>query len=303
MLIEGWIASDEFLKRAAYFPPAPRRLFEIQGVGGDSRAFLNPPDAPCYNKQTDKFATEGLRLTPTLKAPIIPIGYSMGGDSVRKYLTRLSPQQRDLIGAAVTFGDPSMPPEGSLLGDRTGAGISGVYQPDWVRNRYYSYAIDGDWYPQARGLLPFLYQVLTRAELTMDFALWLFTQFPLQAMQELMGVKPSDDPLAGVLGPLAGFMTSGPAGVLGSLLNPTQIFMLLPQLVQLMFDAVSFLATNAHGKYGDPAVRNWDGLTGVDHAAKVLRDKFPNGGTVLLFPGTWSQWNQLFQFDVAIRLP
>jgi hypothetical protein len=54
--------------------------------------------------------------------------------------------------------------------------------------------------------------------------------------------------------------------------------------------------------YGDPAHAFWDGMTAVDHAAANIRRVAPNGCTLFLLPGTWSNWDQLFQFDVAIRL-
>ena len=301
--VEGAIATDEFLRRAAWHPPlAPRHRYELQGVGGDSRAFLNPPDAPSYQTQTNRFAATGISLFNGMTGPVVLIGYSMGGESVCKTLKLVPPQQRSKVGTVITLGDPSMPPGGSLLGDAPGQGISGNFQPDWCHDRYFSYEIEGDWYPRARGLLPFLYRILSRAALTMDFALYLFTEFPLDAMQQLMGLKSSDDPLAGVLGPLAGLMTGGPLGVVGALLGPAQIFMILPQLIQLLFDAVSFLMTQAHGMYFDARHRHWDGMTAVDHAVQLVQDRHPGGATIMLFPGTWSQWNQLFQFDIGIRL-
>lgn len=290
----------------AYVPPPPpvrRQRYPIQGVWHDSRAFLNPPDAPSYNRDTDGFASEGVRLYEgMIGTPIIPIGYSMGGGSVQKFLTALRPEWRQYVKAAVTFGDPAMPPGGSLNGDMPYEGISRLFQPEWVRDRYWSYAIDGDWYPQARGLLPLLYQVLTRAELTLDFAVYLFTQFPAQAFQELLGTKPSTDPLAGILGPLAGLMTTGTSGQIGQLLSPLGLMAVLPNLVYLLFDAVKFLATNAHGQYGNPDYALWGGMTAVDHAANIIRQHVPDGATLFLFPGTWSTWDQLFQMDVAVRL-
>lgn len=289
-------------------PVAPRQKWPAQGVFADSRAFLNPPDAHSFEKATNDFANEGFRLyeqDPSRK--IWAVGYSMGGVSVCKFLNRLRPEWRANVEGVLTFGDPSMPASGSLNGNMPGEGISRMPQPDWCHNRYWSYAIDGDWYPQAKGLLFMLYQVLIKAEMSLDFAMYLFTQFPLQAMQELMGQKdttssnPLDQALNGVLGPLAGLMTTGPLGAVGALLNPMALLGILPNLVGLLFDAIKFIATNAHGLYGDPGHANWDGLTGVDHAAKMIREH-SNGATLFLFPGTWSNWDQLFQFDVWTRV-
>lgn len=279
--------------------------YPIQGVGGDSRAYLMPPDAPSFQKDVAAFGAEGHRLHTIMRtrgpASIIPIGYSMGGVSVKRYLDTVPPEWESDIKMVITFGDPSMPAGGSLLGDMPGEGISKEPQPEWCRDRYYSFAIDGDWYPQARGLLPFLYQIISRMELTLDFALWLFKVFPSLAMQQLMGEAPSDDPLAGVLAGLAGAMTTGPSNVIGKLFGPVQLLALLPQLVQLLTDAIRFAVTGAHGKYGDPAYALWDGMTGVDKAVALIREKVPTA-TLLLFPGSWAQWNQGFQFDVALRL-
>ena len=287
--------------------PAEPPRFPIQGVGGDSRAYLMPPDAPSFQKDVWNFGQEGHRLHSILRAngpaPIVPIGYSMGGTSVQRFLNTVPPEWRDDIKMVVTFGDPSMPAQGSLLGDMPGEGISKEPQPQWCWDRYYSFAIDGDWYPQARGLLFILYQVISRAELTLDFATWLFTQFPTMAMQQLMGQAPSTDPVAGVLSGLAGAMTSGPANVVGNLLGPIQILALLPQLIQLLTDAIKFAVTGAHGRYGeqDPKYWLWDGMNAVDKATALIREKVPTA-TLLLFPGSWAEWNQGFQFDVAAQL-
>lgn len=298
--VEGAVATDQFLARAGYRPPG--RRYPIQGVFANSNAFMQPDPNHSYVQATDEFMNEGFRLySGMVGTPIVPIGYSMGGDSVRKFLNRLPVEWRQYVKMAVTFGDPSMPPAGSLLGDRPGAGISGVYQPDWVWDRYYSFAIEGDWYPQARGLLPFFYQMAIRAAVSMDFALYLFTVFPMQAMQELLGLTPSADPLAGVLAPLAGLLTTGPTNTVGQLLNPMGIFGVLWKLVELMTDAIKFLKTNAHFMYGDPAHALWDGMTGVDKAAQLIREKVPTA-TLFLFPGTWAFWDQGFPMDVAVRL-
>lgn len=296
--------------RIGAYVPGPviyRSKYPIQGVWADSRAFLSPPDAHSFVKATNDFAAEAIRLySGNVGEPIIPIAYSMGGVSVCKFLHALRPEWRQYVAGVVTFGDPSMPATGSLNGDTPGEGISRMPQPDWCRDRYWSYAIDGDWYPQARGLLFMLYDLLSRAELTLDFAVYLFTVFPLQAMQELMGARPSSNPfdagLNGVLGMLGGLITSGPASVIGSVLGPMQLMAILPQLVFLLFDAIKFIATGAHGRYGDPAYALWDGQTGVDHAARMIREHVPDGAWLYLFPGSWSNWDQLFQFDVAVRL-
>lgn len=293
----------------AYVPPPAqpkRQKYPAQGVWADSRAFLNPPDAHSFEKATNDFAAEGLRLfRQDPNRDIWVLGYSMGGCSVQKFLSRLTPAERERVKGVSTFGDPSTPAVGSLLGDTPGEGIAYYKQPEWCWDRYWSYSLDGDWYPRSRGLLPLLFRILTRAELTLDFAMYLFTEFPKDAMQQLMGQKatpadadPIDKTLNGVLSGLAGVLTDGPLGAVGNVLSPLGILAQLPNVVFLLFDAIKFIATNAHGMYGDPGHAVFDGLTAVDHAAKMIRENAPDGCTLWLFPGTWSNWDQLFQFDV-----
>jgi hypothetical protein len=226
----------------------------------------------------------------------------MGAKTLRDFEVQLTPEEQSRYLGSFNFGDPSMNPEGSLLGNDPGEGISREPHPPFVVPKYWSYSIDGDWYPRARGLLFFLYQVISRAELTLDFASWLFTAFPVLAMQELMGIKPSNDPAAGLLAPLAGMMTTGPANSVGALLNPLGILAILPELIELVIDAFKFMTTQAHGMYNDPAHRHWDGMTGVEHAIATIRRIAPNGATLFLFPGSWAQWNQGFDADVAFAL-
>lgn len=310
-LREDGIANLDLRKAiGAYIPPQvtpTRPRFPIQGVFHNTNAFLQPDPMHNFVQATNEGATEAFNLYSRMVGePIVVIGYSMGGTTAKKFLDRLPPEWREFVKMLVTFGDPCMPPEGSLLGNDPGEGISKDPQPQWVRDRYYSFSLDGDWYPRARGLLFMLYDLLTRAALTMEFAMYLFTQFPLRLMQELMGQQPSvpgTDPtgLNGVLAPLAGMLTSGPLGSIGNLLNPIGILAMLPNIINLLFDALKFISTNAHGKYGDPAEARWDGMTGVDKAVQLIRDKVPRA-TLFLLPGTWAMWNQGFPMDVAARL-
>lgn len=293
----------------AYIPPVLGPKYRIQGVWHDTRAYLMPPDAPSFNRDTAAGAREGQRLTQTIDGDIIGIGYSMGAKTLRDYEMTLTAEQRARYLMSINFGDPSMRPDGSLLGNDPGEGISRQPHPDFVADRYWSYSIDGDWYPRARGLLFFFYEVISRAELTLDFASWLLTKMPTVAMQELTGLVGSSDDtgVAGILSGLVGFVTAGPvnfvpANPLGNLVNPLQLLALLPSLINLMVDAVKFVGTQAHGMYADLNHAFWDGMTAVDHAVKTIRETCPNGATLLLFPGSWAMWNQGFQFDVALRL-
>lgn len=304
------VANLKFRKRIkAYIEPLLVPKYPIQGVQYDTRAYLMPPDAHSFNKATAQGAREGLNLLRSKwsNTQFIGIGYSMGAKTLRDFEVQLFPEEQSRYLGSFNFGDPSMRPGGSLLGDDPGQGISGEYHPDWVANRYWSYSIDGDWYPRARGLLMFLYQVIARAELTLDFAMWLLTAFPLLAMQELTGLKTSNDDTgaAGILSPLANLMTIGstiPMNPLSSLIGPAQMFMLLPEIIQLIIDAFKFMTTNAHGMYNDINHRNWDGMTGVEHAIATIRRIAPGGATLFLFPGSWANWDQGFDADTAFAL-
>lgn len=287
-------------------PLVVARKYPLQGVSYDTTAYLMPPTAHSFNKATAQGATEGKNLFDKIAGPVIGIGYSMGAKTLRDFEMRLSPSEQARYLGSFNFGDPSMRPGGSLLGDDPGEGISQEFHPDWVANRYWSYSLDGDWYPRARGLLFFFYRVIARAELTLEFAMYLLTQFPMEAMQELTGLKASSDTtgVAGILAPLAGLMTTGPlnmipANPLSNLISPLQLFALLPQLIQLLIDAVKFAMSNAHGMYGDPAHATFGGMTGVDHCVTTIRTIAPGGATLLLFPGSWATWDQGFQADVG----
>lgn len=283
-------------------PVVPPARYPIQGVGHNTNAFLMGDPFHTFVQATDEGATEALRLYREIAGrDIVVLGYSMGGVTAQKFLTRLPVEFRGNVRALVTFGDPSMPASGSLLGDDPGEGISRLPQPEWVRDRYWSFSLDGDWYPRARGLLFLLYEVLTRMALTWEFATYLVSVFPRRAMQELMGVAASSDPLAGVLAGLGRAMSTGGPAVVGAPLDVGALFALLPTLVDLLFDAVRFVASGAHGRYGDPGFALWDGMTGVDRAVALIRERVPSA-TLFLFPGTWALWNQGFQFDVALRL-
>ena len=120
----------------AGIPPGHRSKYPIQGVWADSRAFFNPPEAHSFLKATDQFRDEFMRLyRPMAGTPIWLIGYSMGGMSVYKCLTALPPEWRQFVVGVSTMGDPCMPPEGSLLGNEPGEGITTALRHTMIRLR------------------------------------------------------------------------------------------------------------------------------------------------------------------------
>jgi len=297
-------AIGAYIPPDAAIPPPHRSKYPIQGVWADSRAFFNPPDAHSFLKATDQFRDEFMRLyRPMAGTPIWLIGYSMGGMSVFKCLTALPPEWRQFVVGVSTMGDPCMPPDGSLNGNDPGEGITKQYQPEWVRDRYWSYSVEGDWYPRcANPLLFALGEVVARMELTPEFVLFLLGWLPTLPGKMLTGQAATDDPLGGTLAPLAQAISTGGANVIGQFFSAGQVLTMLPQVIWLLTDAIKFVVTGAHGKYGDPAFAHWDGMTAVDHAVATIRRVAPRGCTLYLLPGTWSTWDQLFQFDIAARL-
>jgi len=297
-------AIGAFVPPDAGIAPAHRSKYPIQGVWADSRAFLNPPDAHNFLKATDQFRDEFVRLYRSMAGTQIwLIGYSMGGMSVYKCLTALPPEWRQFVVGVSTMGDPCTPAEGSLAENAAGSGISKLYQPEWVRDRYWSYSIDGDWYPRcANPLLFALYEVISRMEMTLEFAQYLLTWLPTLPGKMLTGQAPTDDPLGGVLAPLAQTISSGGAGVIGNFFPAGQLLVMFPQVMWLLVDALKFVLTQAHGMYGDPGHAFWDGMTAVDHSIATIRRVAPQGCTLFLLPGSWANWDQGFPFDIAIRL-
>src|ERR1700754_3134410 len=198
-------AIGAYIPPDAAIPPPHRSKYPIQGVWADSRAFFNPPEAHSFLKATDQFRDEFMRLyRPMAGTPIWLIGYSMGGMSVFKCLTALPPEWRQFVVGVSTMGDPCMPPEGSLTGNDPGDGITKQYQPEWVRDRYWSYGIDGDWYPRCENPLLFaLGEVVVRMELTLEFVQFLLGWLLTLPGRILTGQAPTNDPLGGILALLA----------------------------------------------------------------------------------------------------
>ncbi|WP_246228820.1 DUF4682 domain-containing protein [Mycolicibacterium psychrotolerans] len=125
-----------------------------------------------------------------------------------------------------------------------------------------------------------LYEILAKAELTVDFAAFLIRMLVTLPGRILTGeADAGDDPvdqnLHGVLRPLAGAITTGNDNVIGAFLNPFQTLFALRSVIWLIFDAVKFVATQAHGMYADPRFALWGGMTAVDHATSVIRRTAP----------------------------
>ena len=120
-------------------------------------------------------------------------------------------------------------------------------------------------------------------------------------------------PVGGVLGGMAGSVLGGAMGGIGGglpqqqagLLNVTQIFAILPQIVQTLVAALQFVFTQAHTHYHDTPQPYWRNLTAVDCAAQIIREKVHETETVVAYtvPGTWASWNDGPPAWTAWQLP
>jgi len=298
----GDIVTDEELAilGLAVSPPSRdegARRYPLQGVGYNTNAFLAPDPTHSYVEMVNEGATEAMRLAQPIIGNKILIGYSGGADAMTEFLWRWPESRRHEIRCVIGIGDPSRRPGPTLLGDNPpGQGIAGRWAPEWVWPRYYNFCLPGDMYCCAPvpSLQPVFYQVLTRAELSFDFAVYLFNFFTSELGQILLGARKSDMPGAGVLSGIAGLVM--PSGLVQA---PMVLFGLLPTLINSLVSLIKFLATNDHGRYHEPNPA-WGG-SAIDRAVRVVTENV-SSGLVFLFPGTWGRWDIGYPFDIGIRL-
>lgn len=292
-------------------PKAPTKKFVQQGVGFNTDAFLMGNPSHSYNMAVAEEQAEFNRLAyPLVGVPKVLIGYSMGADANNKNLLNWPADRRDEIKCVIQFGDPARPPGPTLLGnDPGGQGISGVFAPEWVLDRYYSFTHSGDMYANATGLLPQLYSILTDLAMTTTFAMRLFSIFTNSiAGAGLLGLGGSSS-LAG-FGSLSsllpmltgGSITTNPA-TKTSEINLFAMITNIPAIVQTLVAALQFISTNAHYHYGDQPEQFWRGLTAVDCAAQIIQERVPEGAIVYTIPGTVSWWNDGPPAWTAWKLP
>lgn len=286
-------------------PKAPAKRFVQQGVGFSTDAFLMGDPTHSYVDARTEGAAELLRLAlPMVGVPKVWIGYSMGDDVVNTALLQWPEDRRNEIKLVVGFGGPSRRPGLTLLGnDPGGAGIAGVHGPEWAADRTYQFTHVGDMYANAVGLLPWLYQILTRMEISLEFAAYLFNLFMSTVGRQLLGLVASTLPGAGALSALAGLVTAGPATqTSGPIVDVMRLFTLLPDIIQTIAAALKFVETNAHYRYHDQPEPFWRGLTAVDCAAQIITEKVTEA-TVFTVPGTVSWWNDGPPAWTAWKLP
>jgi peptidoglycan hydrolase-like protein with peptidoglycan-binding domain len=326
-------------------PPTVKQFYQ-QGVGYPADGFLQPDPNTSYVESRAAGIAEGLRLSLPDRRPKVLIGYSQGEDVDNNWMQQWPADRRDEIKLYIGFGSPCRPPGPTLLGnDPGGAGISGNYTPEWLRDRAYHFTQPGDMYANAVGLLPMLYDVLTHLDLSLEFAMYLFNFAMTAPAKLLMGTEPSSQagagalsglapliglagnvvggglgsavggPLGGVVGGMGGNVLGGMLGTVGGglglpqqqagLLNVTQIFAILPQIVQTIVAALQFMFTQAHSHYHDTPQPYWRGMTAVDCAAQIIKEQVHEPETVVVYTvaGTWGSWNEGPPAFTAWKLP
>ena len=272
-------------------PTAPTKRFIQQGVGFDTSAFLMGNATHSYNDAIAEGSAELLRLALTDPRPKVVIGYSMGDDVANHAMLRWPAERRNEIKMVVGFGGPSRPAGVTLLGnDPGGKGIAGIYTPDWLRDRTYHFTHDGDMYANAVGILPQLYQILVRLEVSMEFAAYLFNVFVTSIGQQLLGTVASQIPGAGALSGLLGLITPGSTKETDGPINLPAMLTNLPAIVQTIAAALKFVHTNAHYGYHNTPQPFWRGMTAVDCAAQIITENVRDA-VVYTVPGTCDFWN------------
>lgn len=242
-----------------------------QGLGYNTGAFLSPDPSHSYIDMCNEGANEFLRLALPTRQKKLLFPYSGGCGAAVEALRRWPADRRDEIVMVGAFGDPNRPPGVTLLGnDPGGHGISEDFPPDWILNRYYSFALPGDMYPNAEGLLPIFYDILVRLEATPEFALWFFQLLVGQLGNltsigsAVLGVGGSTA-LAG-FGQLAGLLPLITGGQ-GDMPNLVAMLFNIPAIIASLLKLLNFLITQDHSKYG--ATPAFDGMTAVDKCAQI----------------------------------
>jgi hypothetical protein len=258
---------------------------QVQGVGFNTGAFLNPDPRHSYVDARNEGTAELLRLALPDPRPKFITGYSLGADIVVRFLEQWPTARRGEITGVFTFGSPGRPPGVTKLGfDHGGAGISGVYTPEWARDREWSYTISGDMYPCSVGLLPQIYEILTRMEATAAFMRYLFGMLSSKFGPVLLGltktaagilipaaigVAGAAIPGFGALAPILGLVTKGLITDITGPLSLAAMMLNLPMIISTLMAALKFVFTNAHQKYWVNPI--FEGMTAENHAASIVR--------------------------------
>lgn len=287
----GW----HTLRRAKEANPAK---LDIQGLGYNTDAFMMGRDpAHSYQDMIVDGVAEGRKFALPDRRKKILAGYSGGSGCVVAFLHAWPADRRDEIAMVLQFGDPNRPPGRTLLGnDPGGHGISEDFPPDWALPIYYSFTLPGDMYPNAGGLLPIFYDILTRMEATLEFVTYLFsllvgsagtlTTFGNAALGlggsaaipgfgQLAALLPlitgASGGLGGLLGGLGGGLLGGAptsAPTSAGQINLAAMLLNIPAIIITLQKLLQFMITGDHGKYHlTPA---FDGMSAEDKAIQLV---------------------------------
>lgn len=288
--------------------PAPRKFVQ-QGVGFDTSAFMMGNPSHSYVDAVMEGSAEGLKLSlPTVGVPKVGLAYSMGGDVLKRWMQLWPADRRDEWKLLVVFGNPSRRPGPTLLGnDPGGKGISGTWYPEWTTPRLWDFTQPGDMYPNSVGVMPQMYQILTRMEASIDFAMYLFQMLTSSFGPMLLGLAGSMIPGFGLLSGLLTLITPGdenedPAESVEQV-NLLAIITNIGGIVKALGGLINFVRTGAHFRYHDQPQPFWRGLTGVDCAAQIIQELVPNGALTYTVPGTVANWNDGPPAWTAWKLP
>lgn len=293
-------------------PVSPKKRFVQQGVGFSTDAFLMGDATHSYVNACDEGSAELLRLAlPLVGVPKVGLAYSMGGDVLRQALEQWPADRRGEWKLLGVFGNPSKRPGPTLFGDDPGGqGISGVWYPEWTRDRLWDFTLPGDMYPNSVGLLPQIYQILVRLEASFEFALYLFNLLTSSFGPALLGLAgagfSSITAGFGALSSIRSMITIGGIGTAPAQstadVNLLAMITNIPAIVQSLIAALKFVQTNAHYHYHDQPQPQWRGLTGVDCAAQLIAEEVDNA-IAYTVPGTVAHWNDGPPAWTAWKLP
>lgn len=253
-----------------------------QGVGYPAMGFLTPNPDISYEESRDAGVEETIRLINLTKVgtPLVIIGYSQGADVginvVRQFSAggRLAERRADLK-RVITFGSPCRPAGPTLIGNNPpGEGIAGNPTPDEFRSITWDYVTNGDMYPCSTKLLRLFYKILTKMELSVDFAV---------AALQILGSGTINTQTSGVMGGVMGgifgnaFGGNSLGGVVKAVApksSPAEVNNLaalltdIGDVAQTIQVALQFATTGAHMNYH--TWPDFDGKSAVQHAIDGL---------------------------------